>query len=81
MRSVDLNKAAVRRAIEILDTATRMRWLNWLVCPAGGRSPVGRNDAPVRARLAGLCCHGGILRVQGDEVVVAFKSCFESEDR
>jgi hypothetical protein len=25
----------VRRAIEILDMATRMRWLGWLVCPAG----------------------------------------------
>jgi hypothetical protein len=25
----------VRRTIEILDAATRMRWLNWLVCLAG----------------------------------------------
>jgi hypothetical protein len=51
----------------------RIAWLNWLVCSAG----VGLQlVAPVRARLAGLCCRSGILRVQGDEVVV--ESCFES---
>jgi hypothetical protein len=42
-------QAAVRRAIEILDVATRMRWLNWLVCPAGVGLQVPL-DAPVRAR-------------------------------
>jgi hypothetical protein len=49
-RSVDLNKAATRRAIVILDIATRIRWLNWLICPARVGLQLVPLDAPVRAR-------------------------------
>ena len=46
-----------------------------------GSSPVVGTMPPSGQDLAGLCCRGGILRVQGDEVVVALESRFESEDR